>query len=1119
MGYDDVKLGVIDRIKVFFGQSEENLLLQKKINIATKDAKAQYKEGNIQGQEEAEYVERYLMEQGLIVRSLPNVDSHDDFVEKYKVNEEDMLTNDNPEVTENLMRNPEDRLTGSFQNLLAIQKETVAEMEQEYQDKYVKGSTSTRMDIIRQDPEMQEVFGYLIGNNEAITYEDLERVKISFEKQYEMYKYDGLNIGYYHPDGPNYQHLDEEGKKKVDEALAEYEKGLSVREKTLAHIEGLLTPKREYEGMLAGEKNRTYQLERYTELVPYTGVTNNEDFEEYRSNRSYPNNDEAISIDMEELKKDPEMHEVLKRFIGDGTNLKVKDIRTTLDYLNNSYRLQQSDPYYMNSGMTNNEYYGPPANNQFIRENEMAAFGRSIEYLEGTVGPEINSGEWLSQEEKAIYTYLHEKRSPEKAAEYLGKMTDIINKRKGLNQSNDYIDKIIKSNEGVGDFINDMWVTSSTGFGDGVVTFGEGMANVFTHDGIMSENQYKQMYINTVLTREYNVEEVQKLSELLQSGSEQEKVTAREALTTHGLLKEDGTIDNEAYTRYGEVAKLGDLYRQGLGVNYDTAVSVGNAFVPVATGAAVNAVTLGTGGQAVTLGLMGASSTGNAIEEAHQNGITGAKGYLYGITTGLSEVATEKLLGGIPGLSNADELVSKPLKTFVKSNLTEGMEEFVQNYVSYGTKAVFEMPANFENMNEDALKSFYQGALTGSVMNGGSIAVQAAGKTINLTTAELSNLSKEGKFNDQKFVDALIGKEVPQVDYYTPIDQKLNEAIGLMTEYHQKELSQYISTTDFDNTFNKLQVHNDFAELQQAFQSAGGSNVFDAVSGFFSYKDDKIHISPERDTHTIIHEYLHALPRPTLARGGTQINEAFTEYYANQISKRYTPIAYTGNANAVEKIDSTLKSLGYTETSKQAYFSAKWGNFEKTINSLTYSGFYSKLSKQMDIAVEGKTDEARSTAQLEVDRLSTEFHTLTIGKHQQSMEKVISEMNAKNGQGSGIKTLTDYANGTLKDRKINSSLKQVPANYLQEYIKDYSEIENIITVLEQGYGSRETALNVLRNCRFCGNFSSIATDPKTIEALKAIPEDMIQSFKSTQDKTNALTRENYSAENYQGIVR
>lgn len=141
------------------------------------------------------------------------------------------------------------------------------------------------------------------------------------------------------------------------------------------------------------------------------------------------------------------------------------------------------------------------------------------------------------------------------------------------------------------------------------MSFGEGVANIFTHDGIMSENQYKQMYVNSVLTREYKMEEVSRFKETLLTGNEEAKGIARENLRQYGLLKEDGTIDEEAYTRYEKLSELGKTYRSSLGLNYETAVTVGNMAIPMTAGVAANTITGGaatpilglTGGELATL--------------------------------------------------------------------------------------------------------------------------------------------------------------------------------------------------------------------------------------------------------------------------------------------------------------------------------------------------------------------------------------------------------------------------------------------------------------------------------------------------------------------------------------
>lgn len=256
---------------------------------------------------------------------------------------------------------------------------------------------------------------------------------------------------------------------------------------------------------------------------------------------------------------------------------------------------------------------------------------------------------------------------------------------------------------------------------------------------------------------------------------------------------------------------------------------------------------------------MGVSSTGNSIEEAHQGGVTGAKGYLYGIGNGLSEVVVEKLMGGIPGLSNVEDLAKNGFKAFVKGNLTEGIEEVFQNYINYGSRAVFEVPTDFENMHEDAAKSFYMGVLASSIMNGGSVVIQNAGQAISLTTEELSKYIEQGDFKNEEFLKALVGREVPFRDGNSQIDQKLNTIMGGIERLRQTEFGKYFSSNDINRVFDHLVIYESVEELRAKAYERNPNGNYEKIEGYV--KGDKVHLVQNASPFVIAHEALHVLGR------------------------------------------------------------------------------------------------------------------------------------------------------------------------------------------------------------------------------------------------------------------
>lgn len=225
----------------------------------------------------------------------------------------------------------------------------------------------------------------------------------------------------------------------------------------------------------------------------------------------------------------------------------------------------------------------------------------------------------LTQEEKAIYFYLKEQYSEEEAKEYYKSLEDIINQRKGMKDALEYVKNLditgIQSVDGLNNFL----MTTGMGLTDGVWSFGEGLSNLFPGNGeIMSELQYKQAFLTSMLTQEINLDEIAK---------------------NYGK-------DSEEYKLYEKLHKMQDAYRKALGVNYNVASSIGSEAIPMALSLIPEV------GQPLGIALSSLSDAGNAKATAYQSGVTGWNAYLYAGIRGISSAVITKSFAAIPGLSD-----------------------------------------------------------------------------------------------------------------------------------------------------------------------------------------------------------------------------------------------------------------------------------------------------------------------------------------------------------------------------------------------------------------------------------------------------------------------------------
>ena len=264
----------------------------------------------------------------------------------------------------------------------------------------------------------------------------------------------------------------------------------------------------------------------------------------------------------------------------------------------------------------------------------------------------------LSQEELAVYVYIIDHDGKAKADGYIAAMEDLINQRIGMRKAIEYIESMAANGFDIGD----IFTSSGTGFIDGVRNFFKGIGNFFSPDGVISASDYEMMF---------------KVSLLAQGENEFNKnLTAAE--------------------------------REFLSFNYQTWQSIGNMIIPSAL-AFIPVV-----GKPLSSGLLFLSIAGNSVESALQQGEVGWKAYLYGCLSGLSEVVFERLMGGIPGLSNLSG-------SFIKDMVSEGTEEFFQEWVDAGLRfAIFGDPIDVTETMGNSVYAFLQGMLVSGIMQAGT---------------------------------------------------------------------------------------------------------------------------------------------------------------------------------------------------------------------------------------------------------------------------------------------------------------------------------------------------------------------------------------------------------------
>ena len=295
----------------------------------------------------------------------------------------------------------------------------------------------------------------------------------------------------------------------------------------------------------------------------------------------------------------------------------------------------------------------------------------------------LKESRYLSQSELALYTMYMETGQGDKAKNYLVAMNDLINQRKGYEDAAERI----MAYGGVDGFLKSGW----DGCIDGFEKFIDGIENVFNSDGKRSAEDYRDMYMLSLLGEE-------------------------------NIFNQD----------------LSSLNRDALAWNYKIMSSIGQQAIPTLA-------YFVPGGKVMSTVLMGLSSFGNSTEMAMQSGAGGAESYLYGTLSGVSTVVLNKLMSGIAGL-NGNTKALDSVKGYLQSIPQQMARTAVGTYLDGGLRStILGQPFDLVNLSGQAFDAAIQGAFTSSIMNGVNkcLLTIANGVTIEVTGSTYSEFCKD----------------------------------------------------------------------------------------------------------------------------------------------------------------------------------------------------------------------------------------------------------------------------------------------------------------------------------------------------------------------------------------
>ena len=235
------------------------------------------------------------------------------------------------------------------------------------------------------------------------------------------------------------------------------------------------------------------------------------------------------------------------------------------------------------------------------------------------------------------------------------------------------------------------------------------------------------------------------------------------------------------------------------------------------------AITFATGGlgaptavaQGVGLASMGVSAAGSGTEEAYKEGADYYKGLGYGVVSGATEVATEKLFGGLTkGLTGkgvldfGGEVADQGIKRILKGAAEEGAEEVISHYASPLAKTIYKGKDALKEytdpeFHKEGGKAFLAGAGTGLVY-GGTI-----GKAVNRAQGVNDDISAAVEANEgirEKLITAQDNGSLTAEAERDAAESRIKNLQSIektLQKADEETRKTYIKNYQLDNTFNE----------------------------------------------------------------------------------------------------------------------------------------------------------------------------------------------------------------------------------------------------------------------------------------------------------------------------
>lgn len=325
------------------------------------------------------------------------------------------------------------------------------------------------------------------------------------------------------------------------------------------------------------------------------------------------------------------------------------------------------------------------------------------------------------------YSFLYE-QDPESAKQYLKDIKYELNNFKGQLAAKEFLDTLAEAGDdedAIDEAIYNEFGVHVKGVEDGLDTFfkglyhaGEGLLGI--ENRTMDASEYEKMYILQALSSKKSKQEL-------------------------GLIDENGkATDQNAIIDYSK-----EYTGPFLSNNYEISQGIGNMLPSVL----LSMVNPAAGSIA-----LGVSAGGNAYHDAMIRGADYTSAIIYGLVTGSSEAISERILGGLPGLSEVQVTGWGSLLNAMRKEANQEMFQGVFDSIFRAQLLGEPLPSNWDEFKDYALdigKQGLYGAITAGYMqlpsvaifsiklNSANIAIQNSNITVEETLEAIQQLKQQ----------------------------------------------------------------------------------------------------------------------------------------------------------------------------------------------------------------------------------------------------------------------------------------------------------------------------------------------------------------------------------------